>query len=179
MPFDAELQTLPPLPKPLPEYTYIDFAKVQVQPPPKPMSCDCPLCRPRFFYGGNTNPSNHEALTMLRRARARIEAGWTKNIMYDGNTNSVCAVGALICAVTGDTIPSQQGIPAVEAVASYLATLLPGIDSASALMSYNDLKFTSKEQVLALFDRGIAKLEATLGVPPMPARTNYMTFMAV
>lgn len=96
-------------------------------------------------------------LYLLKKARARIAHGWTQKMMHNARTDGVCAVGALLCAVQGSMVPYQPR-ESDEPVVERLASIVYG--SAGGLMGFNDTNGMTKGQVLELFDRAIARLEA-------------------
>lgn len=128
-------------------------------------------------------------LPLLEDARARIDAGWVQGNWYEGDPSGevthVCAKTALVMAANGGHI-TQIGLTMLPAAGPRLANqaeqfllrivnrkrrdamVVPptgcwctacwsGFDS---LPSFNDSINTSKADVLALFDEGIALLRA-------------------
>lgn len=111
-----------------------------------------------------------KTVTILKRARKLIEKGWTQELFArneQGNRCSAessaavcwCIRGAMFAAVKG-----KFGDEFVEAE-TILESVIPpsslkGIGSNAPLVYFNDRKGRTKAQVLALYERAIAKAEA-------------------
>lgn len=91
-------------------------------------------------------------LEVLVAARAEIEKGWCKSMAIN-TRGDVCALGAIDAALGEDRkIPRTLARRAYERldVVEALST------SADHIIHFNDLPSTTKEDVLARFDRAIA-----------------------
>jgi hypothetical protein len=85
----------------------------------------------------------------LKGARERVEKGWCKHRLRDGQGN-VCAVGA-ICLQTGAEMPARH--PAAAQLRKFLPKEFGG-----EIADFNDARSTTKEDVLMLFDKALADL---------------------
>lgn len=85
----------------------------------------------------------------LQKGRARVEAGWCK-FDYQGPNNTFCALGAIGSSDISDALPTVKGA---------LHEALPC--GHRLISSFNDDPETTKDDVLALFDRAIARCEET------------------
>ncbi len=83
---------------------------------------------------------------ILQEARGFIEKGWIKGVSYDGEGN-YCAVGALDKACTGKDVTYHDYIN--------LRLKLDSLVEVGIITDFNDNPKTTKEDVLAVFDKAI------------------------
>lgn len=127
----------------------------------------------RFAAGLSTIgqvPMNVSILTTLIEARRLINNGWSqKTFAQDGKGNmcdwrakraeSFCSVGALYKATTdGRTYDSCANILLCDEVFKVLAVHIDPYhtEPSSCIVTYNDAKGRTKEEVLAAFDKAIS-----------------------
>lgn len=110
------------------------------------------------------------ALEVLKEARQLISkpSAWCRGasarddfgnpcVPWHPNARRWCAVGALRRAHTGLSVPGGIPIPG----AAYLQSFVPeGMTRYASLTVFNDHPLRTHDEVLAVFDAAIAKLEA-------------------
>lgn len=95
----------------------------------------------------------------LKAARALIEHGWCKFWLHEPGTDNYCARGA-VQHITYATTPYPQSFTAQ--VIGYLDRAVIDdiyLGGLHAIEAYNDHQDTTKENVLAVFDRAIDAAE--------------------
>jgi hypothetical protein len=111
-------------------------------------------------------------LEILQSARARIAKGWTQGVSarlangrysspHNPHTVSFCAAGALIATDTwegGEPLEAcgQLLIKNLPAPTAYVST-----DIVRVITTFNDHPNTTQDDILALYDRTIEKVEAS------------------
>lgn len=100
-----------------------------------------------------------EVLKALKHGRAEVEKGWCKRDFYDLRGN-VCALGGLRKMFPDDLPMSLNSIPMITVYDKAAAALNKQLPRGwKGVASYNDHHATTKEDILALYDRAIACLE--------------------
>src|SRR4051812_48872706 len=103
--------------------------------------------------------------TILERARALIERHWSKGAYYREEDDSYCALGALNVVISRSkdkyNAASSSSTYALR-VQQYLEDSLP-LHSYRSVVVFNDGPKTTKEDVLALYDRAITLAKADKG----------------
>lgn len=113
------------------------------------------------FLGGNVFstalpiPPGVQLLDVLRSGRDRIMKGWVKGkLMVTGGDDKpigYCAIGAVDCYVEAMNALERELPPYV---------MQGGVDAGATVAAFNDSRSTTFQDILALFDGAIAKLEA-------------------
>lgn len=198
MPFDAEFQTVTINELKAPALSYLDLVKAQqnitanlygsmpppmmVEPGGSVQGCTCSSCeRTRIEMRKPLSPSvKARDIALLKAARERINRGWCRGAVVYGN--KVCAMGALLFAMRGGDTTFAGVAMGEEAELNRLANYLPGMGHIGALVSFNDSPGRRKEEVLNLFDVGIARLERGALEPPRypgPTRINSAAWTGI
>jgi hypothetical protein len=98
------------------------------------------------------------AAEVLRAARARVEQGWTRGgCAVDRNGDPVGATNdtAVCWCAFGAIMATDLGVAGADAVAAF------GRVISGNIVAFNDDPSTTKEDVLAAFDKAIALAEET------------------
>jgi hypothetical protein len=108
--------------------------------------------------GASTKKFWGETASLLQQSRDRLARprGWIKGVLED-DRGGCCAVGVLWRC--GNAVASRQ------AAIDLLADEIPGRPTgARRVQDFNDARSTRKKDVLALFDRAIARANEKAGV---------------
>lgn len=88
---------------------------------------------------------------VLQGAKNKVEKGWIKHRM-EAKDGSLCALQALLKTAQEDRYYGGAGYDAIQ----ILKTNLPDKFKMNSITYFNDHPDTTKEDILALFDRAIA-----------------------
>jgi hypothetical protein len=116
-------------------------------------------------------------LTVLKRARAIIDRGWTKHALarrlgesisvVDPRADSFCSIGAIQRAMAEEGVPWMNKQSVLLPLACEIGLRGYSLDPDAVIISNNDNRSTRKEDVLRMFDGVIAKLEPPAPLPPL------------
>lgn len=120
-------------------------------------------------------PEPPDDLILLKRARNRVAYAWCQRNAYDPHTDGVCFLAALLCAVQDLHHPRPHtGIDEahLERLVRHLGAPFHNIGD---VISFNDYPGRKKEEILAILDAAIIRLEwmKPNKSKPISIPTNY------
>lgn len=111
-----------------------------------------------------TNSTAANTLSLLRAARGLVAKGWTQGAYGRTDAGLTCMGESAVCFCAAGALLWPDGLErktAFSLLAKELPTEFLMIDTpVLALVAFNDSPGRTQAEILALYDRAIAKLEA-------------------